>query len=268
MDMSKRPYYNGQGIIACHATLHYYLAFTHVMLKRFADAITVISDVLIFINRNKQWIPRTYQEANVNKKVACMLSLLAISVALNPQTLDDSVQAILRESNVSEADFGRMQAGDLLAFEQVFETACPKFINPSFPDFESPSHVYDEARSVQLKMFMAEVKERVGIPELTGILQLCNTVNTKKLAMLAKKDEEALLPDLISFKIKSKQLKHEDPKKPPAHGVWTHTSPVNFYFRNDVLHVSEFVEVDRYGEYFISQILKYEDFLDEARQVR
>jgi len=264
LDMGKRPYYDCQGILACHTTLHYYMSFAYMMLNRFGDAITTITDGIIYINRNKQFLPRSYQDAIITKKTNCMLNLLAIAVAVNPQTLDDGVNSLMKDV-LQESDLARMQNGELNAFEQAFENACPKFINPAIPDFESIAHIDDEARSIQVKMFLAEIKERVAPQELTNILQLCNTVSIKKLATLAKKDEDALLPDLLAFKIKNKQLKHKD-AKPPVYGVWNHASPVNFFFKNDVMTVSESVEVDRYGEYFMSQILKYEDFIDEARQ--
>jgi len=266
LDMGKRPYYDCQSILACHTTLHYYMSFAYVMLNRFGDAITTITDGIIYINRNKQFLPRSYQDAIITKKTNCMLNLLAIAVSVNPQTLDDGVNSLMKDA-VPEGELLRLQSGDANAFEQAFEHACPKFINPAFPDFDSIAHIDDEARSVQVKMFLAEIKERMGLQELTNILQLCNTVSIKKLATLAKKEEDALVPDLLAFKIKNKQLKHKD-VKPPLYGVWNHASPVNFYFKNDVMTVSESVEVDRYGEYFMSQILKYEDFIDEARQVR
>jgi translation initiation factor 3 subunit L len=270
LDMSKRPYYDCQGIIACHATLHYYMSFAYVMLNRFQDAITAITDGIIYINRNKQFLPRSYQDAIINKKTTLMLNLLAIAVSVSPQSLDDAVNSLMKEA-VGEANLMYMQGTDsamaMQAFEQAFDHACPKFINPAIPDFDTIAHIEDEARSVQVKVFLAEIKERITLSELTNILQLCNTVSTKKLAGLARKEDEALVSELLAFKIKNKQLKHKD-AKPPVYGVWSHASAVNFFFKGDVVTVSESVEVDRYGEYFMSQILKYEDFIDEARQVR
>jgi translation initiation factor 3 subunit L len=270
LDMNKRPYYDCQGILACHTTLHYYLSFAYVMLNRFQDAISTITDGIIYINRNKQFLPRSYQDAIITKKTTCMLNLLAIAVSVNPQSLDDAVNTLMKEA-IGEANLACMlsieQSTSLQAFEQAFEHACPKFINPAIPDFDSIAHIEDEARSVQVRVFLAEIKERTALTELTNTLQLCNTVSTKKLATLAKKDDDGLVSDLLAFKIKNKQLKHKD-AKPPVYGVWSHASPVNFFFKNDVITVSESVEVDRYAEYFMSQILKYEDFIDEARQVR
>jgi translation initiation factor 3 subunit L len=271
LDMSKRPYYDCQGLLACHTTLHYYMSFAYVMLNRFGDAITTITDAIIYINRNKQFLPRSYQEAIITKKTGCMLNLLAIAVSVTPQSLDESVKDMM-VAQISEANLSCMVSNEhsiaMQAFEQAFEHACPTFINPAIPDFDSIAHIEDEARAVQVRVFLSEIKERISLAALTKTLELCNTVSVKKLTVLAKKDSnEELISDLLSFKIKNKQLKHKD-AKPPLTGVWSHASPVNFFFKNDVVTVSESVEQDRYGEYFMSQILKYEDFIDEARQVR
>lgn len=79
-----------------------------------------------------------------------------------------------------------------------------------------------------MQTFLNEIKECVGPQELTSILQLCKTVGLQKLAGLAKKDEgvEALVAELLAFKIKSKQVKHKGARS-PASGAWTHASAVD-----------------------------------------
>ena len=260
LDMVKRPYYDCQGILACHTTLHYYMSFAYMMLARYNDAITTAVDGVVFLNRNKNLpFPVSHQGDLINKKTERMLHLLAICLAVNPQSIDDGVSSLMKET-VSETDMTRMQSGDLNVFEQTFEHANPKFINPAMPDFDT--HSDDETRLVQVQMFLNEIKECMAPQDLTSILQLCKTVSLEKLTTLARKgDVAALVGELLAFKIKNKQIKHKDGKSPIG-GVWTHASSIDCLIKNDIVTVSESVEVDRYGQYFIGQILKYEEIID------
>lgn len=206
--------------------------------------------------------PVSHQAELINKKTDRMLHLLAICLAVNPQNIDDGVSSLMKET-VGESEMSHMQSGDINAFEQTFEHACPKFINPAMPTFEN--YIDDETRSIQVQTFLNEIKECMGPQELTSILQLCKTVGLEKLAGLARKSEtETLTEELLAFKIKNKQLRHKGSKSPVS-GTWTHASSVDCLIKNDLVTVAESVEVDRYAQYFIGQILKYEDFITDAR---
>merc|ERR1711881_559338 len=63
----------------------------------------------------------------------------AICVAFYPTRLDDTIHTALREKYGEQ--FNRMQRGgpeSLPLFEEMFRTACPKFISPTPPDFDNP----------------------------------------------------------------------------------------------------------------------------------
>jgi translation initiation factor 3 subunit L len=48
-------------VIPCHVTTYYYVGFSYLMMRRYADAIRAFSTVLTFIQRTKQYHTRSYQ---------------------------------------------------------------------------------------------------------------------------------------------------------------------------------------------------------------
>jgi translation initiation factor 3 subunit L len=48
-------------VIPCHVTTYYYVGFSYMMMRRYADAIKAFSTVLTFIQRTKQYHTRSYQ---------------------------------------------------------------------------------------------------------------------------------------------------------------------------------------------------------------
>jgi len=198
VDMGKRPYYDCQGILACHTTLHYYMSFAYVMLNRFGDAITTITDGIIYINRNKQFLPRSYQDAIITKKTNCMLNLLAIAVAVNPQTLDDGVNSLMKDA-LPESDLARMQNGDLNAFEQAFENACPKFVFGGTPDYSQPTNYLNQAFNAQVQAIVAEVSQTLPLLKLKSYLKLYSKIEISKLSRFMEVSEEEMSGLLTSY---------------------------------------------------------------------
>lgn len=120
--------------------------------------------------------------------------------------------------------------------------------------------------NLQLKIFSNEVRQRCNMPELHSYLKLCTTVSLAKLSTLTKKDEDTLITELLAAKIKNKNLKRTSVRKPASSGEWAHSTPVNFFLKNDVVHVAKATEADRHGQFFMGQILKYEDIIDDVRR--
>lgn len=48
-------------VITCYITLHYHLGFIYMMIRRYPDAIKALSNILIYLNRTKQYHNRSYQ---------------------------------------------------------------------------------------------------------------------------------------------------------------------------------------------------------------
>ena len=97
-----------------------------------------------------------------------MYALIAICVALCPVRLDDNIHIGLRElyGEKNDEKFARMQRGGpeaLPIFEELFLSACPKFISPIPPDFDAPQNNVDPCQH-HLKVFMNDVKNTIFTP--------------------------------------------------------------------------------------------------------
>ncbi len=64
-----------------------------------------------------------------------MYTLLAICLVLHPMRIDESVHSQLREK------FGdkmlRLQKGEMQEFENCYSFACPKFLSPVPPNYDT-----------------------------------------------------------------------------------------------------------------------------------
>jgi translation initiation factor 3 subunit L len=107
IDLNRKGLY--MRVMACHVTLFYYLGFAYLMMRRYVDTIKTFSNILLFINRTKQYHTRSYQYDQLVKKQEQMYALLAIAVTLCPQRIDENVHTAVRERFADK--MRRMQRG-------------------------------------------------------------------------------------------------------------------------------------------------------------
>ena len=55
-------------VTSCNITLHYYLGWCYLMLRRYPDAIRTFSTILFYIARTKQYYTRSYLYDQLVKK--------------------------------------------------------------------------------------------------------------------------------------------------------------------------------------------------------
>lgn len=63
IDLNRKGFYTR--VTACHITLYYYVGFSYLMMRRYVDAIKAFSNILLYINRTKQYHTRSYQYEQV-----------------------------------------------------------------------------------------------------------------------------------------------------------------------------------------------------------
>jgi translation initiation factor 3 subunit L len=136
-----------------------------------------------------------------------MYALLAICVAMQPTRLDDSIHTALREKYGDQ--FTKMQRGgpeSLPLFEELFRTACPRFIAPTPPDFDNKDLNLDPTEH-HLSIFMEEVKVNMHSPTVRSYLKLYTTMDLNKLAGFLEVEPEKLRSWLFVNKQRSRQLR-------------------------------------------------------------
>ena len=98
------------------------------------------------------------------------------------------------------------EAATLPLFEELFRSACPKFINPTPPDFDNPEVNIDPVEH-HLRIFMDEVKNNMWSPTVKSYLKLYTTMDLKKLAGFLEVEPEKLRCWLLVNKQRSRQVR-------------------------------------------------------------
>lgn len=223
-------------VMAAHFTTYYYVGFSYMMMRRYADAIKAFSHILVYVSRTKN-LGKNAQFDSITKKNDQMYALIAICVALCPTRLDDTIHATLREKYGDQ--FQRMQRGGLDTlpiFEQLFNSACPKFISPIPPDFDKPENNIDPAQH-HLACFMSDVKNAMLGPTLKSFLKLYTTQDLHKLAGLIDLKPEDLRRQLLVYKQRSRQTRWSEGGL--LEGDIVNTSDLDFALEGDLIHISE-----------------------------
>lgn len=193
-------------VMAAHFTTYYYVGFSYMMMRRYADAIRMFSHILVYVSRTKNF-QKNAQYDNITKKNDQMLALIAICVAFQPTRLDDTIHTALREKYGDQ--LLKLQRGgpeSLPIFEELFKAACPKFISPVPPNFDEPESNIDPMEH-HLAIFMDEVKTNMWSPTVKSYLRLYTTMDLKKLAGFLDVESEELRSWLLVTKQRAKQLR-------------------------------------------------------------
>lgn len=193
-------------VMAAHFTTYYYVGFSYMMMRRYADAIRMFSHILIYVSRTKNF-QKNAQYDSISKQNDQMYALIAICVAFHPTRLDDTIHTALREKYGDQ--LLKLQRGGeeaLPVYEELFRSACPKFISPTPPDFDNPEINVDPIEH-HLQIFMDEVKTNMWSPTVKSYLRLYTTMDLKKLAGFLEVEAEELRGWLLVNKQRSRQTR-------------------------------------------------------------
>lgn len=248
-------------VTACHVSVYYYMGFCYIMLRRYEDAVRVFSSTVHNISRIKHNHTRSYQYEQINKRNDQMMSLLALALALRPQHVDESVYSLVRDKSGDR--LARMRAGEAQAFEDLFNYASPKFISPAAPVYDVVADSHMDAPNLQTRLFMAQVKQQLLLPEIRSFLKLYTTIEITKLAQLMDVDPSTFRSYLHALKNKSYAMVGSFDGS-PLEGEYTTSSDVGFHVEKDVVHISDTKQASRHGEYFLLQIGKLDEQLKRA----
>lgn len=257
-------------VTACHVTTYYYVGFSYMMMRRYADAIKVFAHILVFISRTRQYHTRSYQYDSIQKKGDQMYALLAICIALCPTRLDENIHGNLREKWGDQ--LAKMQKGEEgveQTYEDLFLFACPKFISPNGPNYDDPATFAQPPAEPQMhhaRIFLAEVKQQLLVPTLRSYLKLYTTMGLDKLASFLETDADSLRTQLLLFKQKGRQLKW-------SHGTLldgedVNTSDLDFAIVDDMVHIAEAKVGRKYGDWFLRNSSKFQDILTSLEKER
>jgi translation initiation factor 3 subunit L len=223
-------------VMAAHFTTYYYVGFSYMMMRRYADAIRMFSHILVFVSRTKNF-QKNAQYDSISKKNDQMYALIAICVAFHPTRLDDTIHTALREKYGDQ--LLKLQRGgpeSLPIFEELFRAACPKFISPVPPNFDEPEANIDPIEH-HLSVFMDEVKTNMFNPTVKSYLRLYTTMDLTKLSGFLDVQPEELRSWLLVNKQRTKQLRWNDAGL--LEGDLVNVSDIDYAMQGDLIHISE-----------------------------
>eukprot|EP00928_Gymnodinium_smaydae_P043500 TRINITY_DN2912_c0_g3_i1.p1 TRINITY_DN2912_c0_g3~~TRINITY_DN2912_c0_g3_i1.p1 ORF type:complete len:520 (+),score=108.42 TRINITY_DN2912_c0_g3_i1:184-1743(+) len=243
---------------ACHIALYYYMGFSYMMMRRYADAIRTFSGILVYLSKTSGVNALSVQYDFALKKQDQMYVLLLICVSLCPQPLDDALEKYIRDKHLEKQ--ARLQRGEELCFEELFSYSCPKFVSPAAPDYDNlESFNANEAHQRQLHLFQQEVKQQQALPKIGSYMKLYTSLKMNKLAQLCEMDEDGLRDQLMCVIHKTRQRVRTT--GPPIAGEVQPCSDVEFYLDGDMVHINAYKPVRPHGEVFLEHILKFQDIL-------
>merc|ERR1711915_428254 len=222
IELNKKSMYSR--VPACQITTYYYVGFAYMMMRRYADAIRTFSNILLYVQRTKtMFAVKSYQNDQINKQTDQMHVLLAICLVLHPQRIDESLHTSLREKSLAEK-MSRMSRSDMAEFTNCFTFACPKFLSPVPPAYDTPSaNFHKEPFQQQLKVFLDEVQQQQQISVMRSYLKLYTTMPMEKMAAFLEMSED------------------------------------DFFIDKSMIHIADTKVAQRYGDFFIRQIHKLEE---------
>lgn len=262
-----------QRVNPCNVTLHYHLGFAYMAMRRYIDAINILSSVLLFTVRGRTDRGLSYQSDTVHKKHDQASALLAICVALSPgKRLDAQVNALLRDPSGQWADkLQRMQAADESVFEECFRFGCPKFVMASPPDFESGLIDVDanntDAYELQKSVFLSEVTQQLQLPTLRSYLKLYSTISMDKLANFRKVDESTFRSNLLCLKHKSRSMTRA-PGQTAIEGALQSALDVHLFVENDMVHVDANEAEESFATHFMYHIQRFDDVTRDIERLQ
>lgn len=241
-------------VTAAHFTTYYYVGFAYLMLRRYSDAVKAFGHALLFINRTKN-INRSAAFDEVTKKSEQMYALLAVCVTLSPSRLDEPVHVGLRERYGEQ--LSKMARGGEEAFktiEELFIFGAPRFISPTAPDFDAPPPASADPLVHHLRVFMLDVRSTLRGHALKSYLTLYSTMDTGKLAALMETTVEDLHSSLVTFKLKSRQIKWTEGEL--LDGQATRVSDIDIALENNLINIAETKGGRKFADWFIRNTVK------------
>jgi len=256
-------------VFAAKVSMTYHAGVSYLMLRRYKDASKVLGDICATMRRGFQ--SGTYKKIvgveQFTKLYDRMITLLAIITHACPSygLVDESVSIAVRERHGNQ--LSKIEAGEE-GYEDLFIYACPKFINPSVPNYEDAltkgsTYTHDAAYKLQVNQFMNEMSNQQTMMKLRSYMKLYTSISVEKLGRLvSEEDFESLL---LSYKSKTRQL--ENAPETDGSEVYGTVMDIHYFIKDGIIHVDEAEKQNRFENYFISQISQSTDILKNVEAV-
>ncbi|GAW81902.1 eukaryotic translation initiation factor 3 subunit 6 interacting protein [Plasmodium gonderi] len=181
-------------VTLCHINIFYNVAFCYMMLRRYNDCIKILSQILIYLSKQKVHISnqQRYQQSLINKLIDKMYLIVIICHTLTNTRLDETVLQNIKE-NYSGKFYALLQSTNEQAYADLFYKVAPKFIDPlsnisfqllaNFENVQNQTYNSDPT-TTQLNIFLKDVSYQKKAFHFISYAKLYHNIQLKKLSSL------------------------------------------------------------------------------------
>ncbi|CDI80959.1 eukaryotic translation initiation factor 3 subunit 6 interacting protein, putative [Eimeria acervulina] len=244
MDLSPKAFY--WRVPVAHYSFVFHLGFAYMMLRRYHDAIRLMSQALLALSRQRGQLAgsNTFQGASMTRSADRMHVLLLLCSKLCGVKLDDSIHQTIKERHSDK--YYRLQQDTEEAYCELFTWAAPRFIDPSAPP------TYDDAafeRFVSGKSEIRDVESRRRVNTINSFTKLYHNIPLAKLGrLMGESGEEAewsVRGGLMNLKMQSQQKMWKGGVLTSGDVGHHHADALlDFKVEGDMLHVKVNVKVE------------------------
>ncbi|KAI1727977.1 RNA polymerase i-associated factor PAF67 domain-containing protein [Ditylenchus destructor] len=269
LEMDTKGLYNN--VPSCLVTLHYFVGFSHMMMRNYGEATKIFVNCLLYIQRTQNLHQQQSQQKKntkydvIGKTNEQLFHLLAICLTLQPQRIDESIQSQLYEKSGDR--MSRMAKGDIDEFRNAFQQGCPKFLSPTTVAYCNGHNLAKEPLNRQCNAFLEGIESQIYLPILRGYLKLYTTLPLKKLATFMKVPEpdlDSFVGKLLAFKMIVNELGKETIERDI---VDDSNTDLDFYIDGDMINIADTKVARRIGEYFIKNIVKLKEIQEKVKRL-
>lgn len=157
------------------------------------------------------------------------------------------------------------------SFRDVFHKACPKFIDPAGPSLKlTESPTVNEPLQRQVQIFLEEINKQRKVNEIYSYAKLYHNISLKKLGVLmnAGDDPEVLRSQILCAKHHVRQFVSNSFSLYHTNLLQTFGDRDDLYIDQNVLHIKSKKNQKIYAEYFLQQINKCKQTLNNLQSKR
>ena len=140
--------------------------------------------------------------------------------------------------------------------------------SPAAPSYEQLIDYNRDAYQQQLSVFMREVEEQLQMPTIRSYLKLYQSIGMEKLARFRDMDVDNFRMQLLALKHKTYQRKTARDNTPLTEGKMEAASDVHFFVSGDMVHIDESRQEQRFGDYFINHVHKFEEVITDVGRMQ
>jgi translation initiation factor 3 subunit L len=286
-------------VLAARVSMSYHAGVSFLMLRRYKDAIRILSSMCAFMQRglfkSVGYVPTTvtsqqqgqlgtssptssllpsatgayrkYLLAGFDQNVKMydrMLALLAILhhiCPVSPTLIDDGVLRILLDRHGHQ--LAKMESGEEV-LEDFFMAACPKFVLATVPDYDSAFSstpiTYAAQDAIQAQV-KHFVKEVSSASSNRKLRSYMKLYTSISVEKLSRLMSEDSLPSLLGYKYKLYQTEAQD------HPSTELVMDIHFFIHQNIIHVEEEEKRTSFESYFLEKITENGEIMKDLNLV-